>query len=409
MTKSNAVRFLSQKNRDNALSIHGGDESQHSAIRNPQSAIGLLIAWLIGVCFSAATYGERSFDIKPFFEIRGQFEDNVFQAPTERQPQKDFATTIWTGVDFKAPIDEKTWLSARYEAAPRRFADFSEKNRHDHLLSLLFRRRLFRDVSLLTVGNIGLRFQPGAPINEYFKQDFASQAHVQWSPRWSSQVGVEFRNKYFLNHKDSTYTSLMVEGSLIRRIGVVSQIRSGYQFRIYSGAIDPRVLVSDLNNDIDGTRQTASLRLESILFGQVLMDVKYQFEVDIATRELQRYEHLSRELEQTGEFEGEHEDDDVDFNFLTHRIATMFVWRLSSDSTVSLSARHHFKFYRDWIVPTTHQKRHDNLTLLRLGFKQKLLQSLSARLEYTLEKNNSNDPTQKYTDNAYSIRLQYAF
>ncbi|MBI1926602.1 hypothetical protein HYR99_20465 [Candidatus Poribacteria bacterium] len=111
------------------------------------------------------------------------------------------------------------------------------------------------------------------------------------------------------------------------------------------------------------------------------MDVKYQLEVDIATRELQRYEHLSREPEQTGEFDEEHEDDDVDFNFLTHRVATMFVWRLSSDSTISLSARHHFKFYRDWIVPATNQKRHDNLTLLRLGFKQKLLTNLSARLD----------------------------
>jgi len=369
----------------------------------------LLIAWLIGGCFPAATYGERSFNIKPFFEIRGQFEDNVFQVPTERQPQKDFATTIWTGVDFKAPIDEKTRLSAHYEVAPRRFADFSEKNRHDHLLSLLVHRRLFRDVSLLTVGNIGLRFQPNDPINEYFKQDVASQVQIRWSPRWSSQWGAEFRNKYFPNHQDSTYTSLMVEGNLTRRIGMVSQLRSGYQFRTYRGAIDPRVLVSDLNNDIDGTRQTASLRFESIWFGQVLMDVKYQLEVDIATRELQRYEHLSREPEQAGEFDEEHEDADVDFNFLTHRVATIFVWRLSSDSTISLSARHHFKFYRDWIVPATNQKRQDNLTLLRLGFKQKLLTNLSARLEYTLEKNNSNDPTQKYTDNAYSTRLQYAF
>ena len=329
--------------------------------------------------------------------------------PTESKPKKDFATNIWVGVDFKARFDERTRLVARYEAAPRRFVDFEKKNRHDHLLSLLLRRRLFTNVTLLTVGNIGLRFQANDPINEYFKQDFAGQLHVRLNSLWSSQLGVQFRNKYFPNNKDSTYTSYMVEGKLRRRIGVVSQLRTGYQFRTYDGAIDPRVLVSSLNRNMEGTRQTASLSFESLLFGRVLTDLKYQFEIDIAIRELQRHERFSREPEQEGEFDDDDDNDDVDFNFTNHRIATLFVWRLASHSSLSLSARHHFKFYRDWIVPTANKKRRDNLTLLRLGFKQRLLEQLSARLEYVLEKNNSNDPTQKYTDNAYSIRLQYAF
>ena len=378
-------------------------------IANNSVKILSLIGFLVGVCYPATTYAERSFSIKPFFDVRGQFEDNVFQVPTESGPQKDFATNIWSGVDFRARLDEKTRLSARYEAAPRRFADFSEKNRHDHLLSILFRRRLFREATFLTVGNIGFRFQPNDSINEYFKQDFTGQVHVRWNPLWSSQVGVQFRHKYFPNNKKSTYTSLMVEGSLRRLIGAVSQIRAGYQFRTYDGAIDPRVLVSTFNKDTEGIRQTANLWFESMLFGQVLMDLKYQLEVDTATRELQRHERLPREPEQTGEFEEEDDDDDVDFNFTTHRAATMFVWRSSSHSSVSLSVRHHFKFYRDWLVPTTNRQRRDNWTLFRLAFKRELLSDLSSRLEYILEKNNSNDPTQKYTDNAYSVQLQFVF
>ncbi len=381
----------------------------------------LFIIWTIAVSCPASTYAQGTFDLKPFFEIRQQFEDNIFQVPKEgtlavdgtpqRKPQKDLATTIWTGVDFSARFDEKTWMNARYEAAPRRFMDFEEKNRHDHLLSILFRRKLSRDVTFLTVGNIGLRFQSNDSINEYFKQDVTAQVQIRWNPLWSSQFGVQFRNKYFPNNKNSTYTSLMVESKLRRQLGAISQVRAGYQFRTYDGAIDPRVLLSDINTDMDGLRQTASLWFENMLFGQVLMDMKYQFEIDIATRELQRHERFSRESEQTAEFDSDDDDDDdeVDFNFTTHRATTMFVWRLFSHSSVSLSARHHFKFYRDWIVPTTDRKRRDNLTLLRLGFKQSFIQNLSARLEYILEKNNSNDPSQEYTNNTYSIRLQYAF
>jgi hypothetical protein len=163
---------------------------------------------------------------------------------------------------------------------------------------------------------------------------------------------------------------------------------------------------------MDGIRQTATVGVESLLFGQVLMDWKYQIEVDIAERELQRHERLAREREQTGEFGGEHDgddDEDVDFNFTTHRVATLLIWRLASKSTASLSARHDLKSFRDWLVPVKNRQRRDNWTLLRLFLKQELAPSWSVRLEYTLEKNNSNDPTQEYTDNAYSIRLQFGF
>jgi len=204
----------------------------------------------------------------------------------------------------------------------------------------------------------------------------------------------------------------MVEGKLRRRLGVISQIRGGYQLRAYDGAVDPRVLQSNLNKDMNGIRQTASIWFESMLFGRVLMDWKYQLEFDIATRELQSQEHIFREAEQPGEFDDDEDFDDdeyeVDFNFLTHRVAAMLVWRLFSNSTVGLYARHDFKFYRDWLVPTTNRQRHDDLTLLRLYLKQKLFSRLSARLAYSLEKNNSNDLTQKYTNNIYSVGLQFA-
>ena len=369
----------------------------------------LLVAMLlVCICCPRTTFAEGQLSIKPFFEVRQQFEDNVFQVPSESDPESDFVTNIWTGVDFKASFDKGTHLFARYEAAPRQFADFEEKNRHDHLLSVLFRRRLLRNVTFLGVGNLGLRFQPNDTIQEYIKHDYTGQVHVQWSAPWSSQFGVEWRNKYFPNNKNNAYISLMAEARARRRLGALSHIQAGYQIRAYDGAIDPRVLLSGLNPDMDGVRQTVGLSFESMVFGRVLMDWRYQFEVDIATRELQRHERLPSEPEQTSEFDDDDEVE-VDFNFYTHRVGSMFVWRMLQRSTVSLSARHHFKFYRDWIVPTTNKKRRDNLTLFRIGFKQDLLEHLSTRLEYTLEKKNSNDPSQEFTGNTYSIRLQYTF
>ena len=356
--------------------------------------------------------GLSSLGIETFFEIQQRYEDNVFQVPMDSKPQQDLVTTVWAGLDLKIRFDEKTRFSTRYEAALRRLIDLERKNRRDQLLSLLFQRKFGRKLSLLTLGNLGLRSQPNDQINDYFKQNLASQVHIQWTTLWSSQFGAQFRHKSFPNN-NSDYTSVMVEGKLRRRLGVISQIRGGYQLRVYDGAVDPRVLQSNLNKDMDGIRQTASIWFESMLFGRVLMDWKYQIEFDIATRELQRQERFSKEEKYTGELEGEHEDfddeEDVDFNFLTHRVATMVVWRLFSNSTVGLYARHDFKSYRDWLVPATNRQRHDDLTLLRLYFKQKLFSSVSARLAYSLEKNNSNDPTQKYTNNIYSIGLQFAF
>lgn len=60
-------------------------------------------------------------------------------------------------------------------------------------------------------------------------------------------------------------------------------------------------------------------------------------------------------------------------------------------------------------MPETSTKRRDNLTLLRCGFKQDLRDNLAARLEYAFATNDSNDPTQSYADNTYSMQLQYSF
>jgi len=382
-----------------------------------------IAAWLLIMCNAVPAFAEQEFSFKPlglsslrietFLEVRQKYEDNVFQVPIGSKPQRDFVTNLWTGIDLKIRFDEKTRFSTRYEAALRKFTDFERKNRRDQLLSLLFQRKLGRKFSLLTFGNLGVRSQPNDQINNYFKQDFVSQAYTRWTSLWSSQFGMEYRRKSYPHNYYSNYNSVMAEGNLRRRMGVFSQIRGGYQFRAYRGAIDPRVLQLKPNEEMKGIRQTASIWFESMLLGQLLMDWKYQIEFDTATRGLQRQERFSKEVKQTSEFEGEHEDFDeeeaIDFNFLTHRVATMLVWRLFSNSTVSLYARHDFKSYRDWLVPTTNRQRHDDLTLLRLYFKQKLFSNLSARLEYSLEKNNSNDPTQKYTDNIYSIGLQFAF
>ena len=144
--------------------------------------------------------------------------------------------------------------------------------------------------------------------------------------------------------------------------------------------------------------------------GQVLLNLKYQFEIDLATRELPRHEPFSREPEQEGEFgHHDHDADDVDFNFANHRIGSLFIWRCAPRSNASLSARRHFKLYQDWIVSGTGVKRRDTITLLRLGFKQNLRDNLAARLEYAFAANDSNDSTRTYADNAYSMQLQYSF
>jgi hypothetical protein len=187
----------------------------------------------------------------------------------------------------------------------------------------------------------------------------------------------------------------------------------GYQFRAYRGSIDPRVLQLEFGERMEGIRQTVSMWYESMLSGKVLMDWKYQFELDIATEGLQRQTGFPRWEEQTGEFEGEYEDfdgeEDVDFNFMNHRVAVMLAWRLFSRSTVALYARHDAKFYSNWLVQATNGQRHDNLNILHFYIKQKLFPGLSARLRFSLEKNNSNDPTQEYIDRIYSVGLQFTF
>jgi hypothetical protein len=333
----------------------------------------------------------------------------------ENKPQGDFVTNVLAGIHMKAQFNEKTRGSSRYEAAFRRFTDFDPNNRQDHLLSLLFRRRLRDNISILALGNLGLRYQPNDRINNYYKQSIATQASVRWLPSWSSQFGMQFRYKSYPHNSLSNYSSAMLEGNLGRRVGNRSQIRGGYQFRTYNGAVDPRVLQLEPGEEMEGFRQTASLWFESIISAKVLMELGYQMELDIATEDLQRPIDFLQKDGRTGEFEdydddfdGE-EDEDMDFNFLNHKAIAMLAWALSSRSTVALYARYDAKFYSDWPVPMTNKQRHDNLILLRIYLKHKLFSGLSARLQYSLEKNNSNDPTQKYTDNIYSMGLRFVF
>ena len=353
---------------------------------------------------------DSSLRLQPFFDLRYQYEDNVFQVPSERGEQRDFAAYAWAGIDVRAALDPRTRIAVRYEMAPRRFADVTRKNRYDHLLSGLWHRRLSRGATLLTVANLGLRHQSNDRVNEYFKQDISGQLRIRWNPSWSSRFGAELRNKHFPNSEGSTYSSVMVEGGLRRRLSAVAHVSAGCQARAYRGAIDPRIITSELNENVGGIRQTASLEFEGMALRKVLSNLKYRFDIDLATRDLPRHESFSREPEQGSEFGHRDGDaDDFDFNFINHRIVSLFIWRLTPRSNASLSARRHFKFYQDWTVPGTGSNRRDNLTLLRFGFKQDLLDNIAARLGYAFADNDSNDSAHSYTDNTYSIQMQCSF
>lgn len=368
-------------------------------------------AWITILCCVASA--ETEISLKPFIEARYGYEDNILQVPKENDPQGDFVTNILAGTNLGMKFNEKMRGSARYEAAFRRFIDFDKSNRQDHLLSLLFHRKLRRDISFLALANLGLRSQPGDNINEYYKQSITTQARVPWNSFWASQFGFQFRYKYYPHSRPSNYSSMMLEGNLERRMGLFSQIRGGYQFRTYNGSLDPRVVQLEPGDELEGFRQTASVWFESLLASRILMEWKYQLEVDIATEGFEHLTGFTRWEEQTGEFEGEHEDfddeEDLDFNFINHRVAVILAWRLFSRSTIALYVRHDAKFYEDWPVSGTNGQRHDNLSLLQIYLKQKLFSGLSARLRFSLEKNNSNDPTQEYIDRIYSVGLRFVF
>ena len=91
--------------------------------------------WSLALSTPCLVLADSSLRIKPFFDLRYQYEDNVLQVPTERGEQRDFAAYIWAGVDVRAIPDPRTRIAVRYEMAPRRFADVTRKNRYDHLLS----------------------------------------------------------------------------------------------------------------------------------------------------------------------------------------------------------------------------------------------------------------------------------
>jgi len=372
-----------------------------------------LAAWTMLLCCAIVASTEAESSLKPFLETQYGYEDNILQVPEENGPRKDFISIIRTGIYMNTHLDEKTRCSARYEVAFRKFNDFDSSNRMDHLLSLLLFRKLRHNISFITHGDLGLRSQPNDSINNYYKQSFATQALVQWNTLWLSQFGMQFRHKSYPYNDRSNYSSLMLEGELGRRMSVFSQIRAGYLFRAYQGAIDPRVLQLESNEKMGGIRQTTNISFENMLSEKVLMNLRYQFELDIATKALQSQTGFPRLEKQTGEFEGEYKDfdfdEDKDFNFMNHQVEVMLAYRLFSRSSVAMYARHDSKFYNDWLVSMTDSQRHDNLTLLQIYLKQRLSSDLSLRLQYSLEKNKSNDPTQRYTDNIYSIGLRYGF
>lgn len=370
------------------------------------------LAALAILCCSAGASAEAEFKFRPLLETRYGYQDNILQVSENANPQSDFVANILAGIHTNVRFDEKMRGSARYEAAFRRFIDFDKSNRQDHLLSLLFHRKLGHGISLLTLGDLGLRSQPNDSIDNYYKQSIATQARVQWNPLWVSQFVIQFRHKSYPHNRPSNYSSIMLEGKLGRRMGMFSQLHGGYQFRTYNGSLDPRALQLESGEKMEGFRQTASVWSESVLAAKVLMEWKYQFELDIATEGLQRQTDFPSWGEQIGDYEGEHEgsdDEDVDFNFMNHRVAVMLAWRLFSRSTVALYARHDAKFYEDWPISGTNSQRHDNLSLLKFYIKQKLFSGLSARLQFSLEKNNSNDPTQEYIDKIYSFGLRFIF
>ena len=371
-----------------------------------------LAAWVILLCYGAIASEGAEHSLKPFIEARYGYEDNILQVPEDNEPREDFVMNALAGIHINVKFDEKSRGSARYEAAFRRFMDFDRNNRQEHLLSLQFYRRLRRNISLLTLGNLGLRSQPNEDINDYYKQSLATQARVQWGLIWASQFGFQFRHKHYPHSHPSNYSSVMLEGNLRRRIGIFSQIRGGYQFRTYNGSLDPRVLQLEPGDELEGFRQTVSLWFESVLSSRILMEWKYQLEVDTATEGFELLTGFPRLEERDEEFDDDDDFDDEEdegFNFINHRVTLMLAWRLFSRSTVALYARHDAKFHDDWPVPGTNSQRNDNLSLLQIYLKQELFSSLSARLRFSLEKNNSNDPTQEYTDRIYSIALRYTF
>lgn len=367
---------------------------------------------MLMICCATEGFIEADISLKPLLEAQYGYEDNILQSPESSDLEKDFMINVLAGLHMRTQFGEKTRGSVRYEAAFRRFLDFDRNNRQDHLLSLQFYRKLRRNVSFLMLGNLGMRLQPNEDINSYYKQSLATQARVQWNPFWASQFGFQFRYKHYPHSRPSNYSSMMLEGNLGRRLGVLAQVRGGYQLRTYTGSIDPRVVQLKPGDELEGFRHTISVWFESLLSSKILMECRYQLEIDIATEGLDLitgFPHLEERSRDFNNGDDDFDEEEADFNFVNHRVAVMLAWRLFPRSTVALYARHDAKFYDDWLVLQTNKQRHDNLGLLQIYLRQKLSSSLSARLQFSLERNNSNDPMQEYTDKIYSIALRYTF
>jgi len=371
-----------------------------------------------------------------FLHTRARYETNVLEAPSASGPKADSVANLWAGFRLSVDPDDTSRLTARYEAAPRRYGSYDRQNRHDHLASVTYRRRVASKLTVLAVGSAGLRVQPANAIHEYSKQAVSAQGLYRWDHAWTSSISTELRHKAFPNFSRGDYQSVMGSGRVVRRFGGLSSVGAEYQLRSYTGAIDPRVLVSDINRDMSGTRHAAGLWAEHMVGERVLARLAYRLEVDNAARALQAQERYRQEPEQDDN-DGDHYDDDhydddgddgdhydddvyadgdehgegedVDFNFTNHRSSLTPVWRAPARATARLSARRHAKYFHDWVVRSTGSKRHDSLTLLRAAVSRPVGAYVSAQLEYAFRRNVSNDPAQEYAAHAYSAQIGLRF
>ena len=244
---------------------------------------------------AASTSGVRA---TGFLHTRARYETNVFEAPSSSGPKADSVANLWTGFRLSVDPDDTSRLTARYETAPRRYGSYDRQNRHDHLASVTYRKRVASKLTVLAVGSAGLRVQPASAIHEYSKQAVSAQGLYRWGRAWTSAISAELRHKAFPNFSRGDYQSVMGSGRVVRRFGGLSSVGAEYQLRSYTGAIDPRVLVSDINRDMSGTRHAAGFWAEHMLGERVLARLAYRLEVDNAARALQAQERLRREPEQ---------------------------------------------------------------------------------------------------------------
>ena len=169
--------------------------------------------------------------VSGFLHTRARYETNVFEVADKAGPEADGVTNMWVGLRLRLDPDEASRLTARYEAAPRRYGSLARQNRHDHLMSLTYRRRFAPSLTVLAVANAGLRVQPDNAVHEYAKQDVSVQGLYRWNAAWTSGISAELRHKAFPNFSRGDYVSVMASGRVTRRLGGLSSVGAEYQLR----------------------------------------------------------------------------------------------------------------------------------------------------------------------------------